>query len=86
MNKQQAYEIASRVLEEKRSAPIGDLVGLIGAKEKSTVAGPEGQTYFVEVEFEQLSNSPGVRITAVVDLGNSHKLERIEDSIEIRTD
>ncbi len=86
VNRQQAYEIASSALDTQRSVAIEDLIGRVGTKEESTVAGADGQTYFVEIRFEQLSSGPGVRVTAVVDLGSSYRLERIEESIEICAD
>ena len=86
MNKQTAYEIASRALEDCRATPVEDLIGLIGTKEESTVTGPDGRTFFVEIGFERLSNGAGVRVSAAVDLGNSFKLERIEESIEIQVE
>ena len=66
--------------------PVDDLIHLVGTTEESAVTGPDGRTYFVEIEFEHLPSGPGVRITAVVDLGDSYKLERIEESIEIIAD
>ena len=83
MNKQQAYEIASNALEERQLTPVGDLKGLVGSVERSSVFGPDGQTYFLELGFEELAKGKGVRITATVDLGSSFKLERIEESIDI---
>ena len=70
-------------MAERRVAPFGNLVACIGEREEWSVAGSDGQTYFVEVKFEELSSGAGVRIKATVDLGNSYKLERIEESIEI---
>jgi hypothetical protein len=86
MNKHHAYEIASKALEARRSVPIDDLVCLVGTTEKSTTTGPDGQSYFVEIGYERLSSGSGVRVTATVDLGNSYRLERIEESIEIRSE
>lgn len=83
MNRQQAYEVASNALEERRLNPVGDLKRLVGSVEKSSVFGPDGQTYFLELSFEEMPKGSGIRITATVDLGSSFKLERIEESIEI---
>lgn len=84
MNKQQAYKIAAKALEEKRSVPKEHLISLTGSKEETTVVGPDGRTYIVEVRIEKSSDGAGARVTAVVDLGSSYKLERIEESVEIR--
>ncbi|MEO1017495.1 MAG: hypothetical protein AAFY56_07360 [Pseudomonadota bacterium] len=83
MNRQQAYEIALSALEERRLTPVDDLKNLVGSVEKSSVSGPDGQTYFLELGVEELPKGNGVRITATVDLGSSFKFERIEESIEI---
>ena len=83
VNKQHAYEIASAALEDRRSTPVDDLLKFAGSTEKSTLSGPDGQTYFLEIGVEKLPTESGVRVTATVDLGSSYKLERIEESIEI---
>jgi hypothetical protein len=83
MNKQHAYEIASKALEDWRSTPVDHLLKLAGSIEKSTISGPDGRTYFLEVGVEKMSKHNGVRLTATVDLGSSFKLERIEETIEI---
>ena len=83
VNKQHAYEIAAAALEDRRSTPVDDLLKLVGATEKSTLSGPDGQTYFLEIGVEKLPKESGVRVTATVDLGSSYKLERIEESIDI---
>lgn len=83
VNRQHAYEIASDALEDRRQTPIDDLLKLAGSIQESTLSGPDGQTYFLEVGIEKLSKQSGVRVTATVDLGSSFKLDRIKESIEI---
>ncbi len=83
MDRQQAYRVATKALDEWRSIAIGDLKSLVGTVQKNSVFGPDGQTYFLELTFEELPSGKGVHIAVTVDLGNSFKLERIEESIEI---
>lgn len=86
MNKQHAYAIAAQALENQRLNPIEDLIRKIGNTERTTTTGPDGETYFLEIDFEQLSEGTGVRVIARVDLGNSFKLERIEECVTISID
>ena len=83
VNRQHAYEIASAALEDRRSTPVDDLLKLAGSIQESTLSGPDGQTYFLEIGVEKLLKQSGVRVTATVDLGSSFKLDRIEESIDI---
>jgi hypothetical protein len=86
MSKQNAYKIATEALESKRSVPVSDLLKHTGSPQKSTLSGPDGQTYFLDVAVERLARGGGVRVTATVDLGSSFKLERVEEHIDIFDD
>ena len=83
MNTQEAYRIAVDALEDRRSMPIDELLQLAGTVEKKTISGPNGETYFLEVSVEDLGKDNEIRIKAVVDLGSSFKLERIEERITV---
>ena len=85
MNKQHAYEIALKALESRRQLSAETLQSLAGSPERSTVSGPDGQTYFLEVVVQRLTKGDGFKLTATVDLGSSFRLERIEESIEVMT-
>ena len=43
----------------------------------------DGQTYFLEVTAQRVGGGESLRLTATVDLGNSFKLERIEESVDV---
>ena len=86
MNKQHAYEIASQALEARRDLSIDELMGLVDARERAVVDGPDGQTYFLEVRAQRVCGGDKLRLTAIVDLGNSFKFERIEESVDVSTD
>lgn len=86
MNKQHAYRIASQALEARRQLSFDELIGLVDARERAVVDGPDGQTYFLEVSAQRVGGGDRLRLTATVDLGNSAKLERIEESVDVSTD
>ena len=83
MNKVRAYKIAMEALEERRSEALADLNNLAGSVVKTTIAGPDGETYYLDVRVDRLERRDGFRVIATVDQGSSHKLERIEEAIEI---
>ena len=83
MDKSFAYKIALDALESKRTNSLSELRRSAGTIEKSTLPGPNGETYFLDVAVDELRRKDGVRITATVDLGNSFKLERVQEHIDI---
>ena len=83
MDRQYAYKIAIEALEGMRSVPVSHLLNQIGSRQKSTLSGPGGQTYFLDIAVDRLARRSGVKVTATVDLGSSFKLERVEEHIEI---
>ena len=83
MKKVRAYEIAMDALEEWRVKPFAELSRLAGSIEKTTIAGPDGETYYLDVRVDWLEKRDGFRVVAIVDQGSSFKLERIEEAIEI---
>jgi len=85
MNKQHAYEIASRALEARRGRSTDELRGLVDAAEREVVDGPDGRTYFLEVSAERVGANR-LRLTAIVDSGNSFRLERVEESVDVSAD
>lgn len=86
MNKQHAYEIACQALEARRNMTAEKLRGLMDAPERAVVEGPDGQTYFLEVSAQKVGGVDKLRLTAIVDSGNSFKLERIEESVDVLAD
>tara|TARA_R110002096_G_scaffold114712_2_gene248693 strand:+ start:573 stop:902 length:330 start_codon:yes stop_codon:yes gene_type:complete len=83
VNKQHAYEIASQALEARRDLSTDELTGIVDTPEQTVVSGPDGQTYFLEVTAQRVGGGESLRLTATVDLGNSFKLERIEESVDV---
>lgn len=87
MDRHAAYQLASEQLARYRELPFAELVTLIGRRSSERVTYRDAGEFLADIEVAWADERRvQLRVTAIVGSTSTFRLERIEESVLVRSD
>ena len=85
MNRHEAYKLLTETIERHSALPFHELEALVGQSPSERVRTETGEEFLLDVSVEWLDRELGhIRISASADSPGTHRLERLEESVDVK--